>query len=137
MKRDCVFCKIVKGEIPSYKIHENDKFLAVLDIAQFTRGHTIVIPKGHYENIWNVPNVGEYWEFVQKVGNHFLSKGFKFADTMTFGRMVLHSHVHIVPHNGDDVDWKRALNVIGRYQQDGSRRIDNNIGEKIAEEFCF
>ena len=47
----CIFCKIINGEIPCYKVYEDDKFLAFLDISQATIGHTLVVPKKHYPNI--------------------------------------------------------------------------------------
>src|SRR5690554_7389797 len=50
----CVFCKIVEGEIPAYKVYEDDDILAFLDISQVTVGHTLVIPKKHYENIFEL-----------------------------------------------------------------------------------
>ena len=136
-KSDCIFCKIISGEIPSCKIHEDDEFLAILDIAQFTEGHTIVIPKEHFDTMWDVPNIGEYLAFVQKVGNHFRGLEYKYVDTLTFGRMVLHSHVHIVPHNGDSDDWEKALQVIGEYQQDPSRHPNNDKGKKLIKKFSF
>ena len=53
-KNDCIFCKIVKGEIPSYKIYENEYVYAFLDIAKDAYGHTLVIPKNHYENVLEI-----------------------------------------------------------------------------------
>ena len=70
MDDNCIFCKIVEGYIPSYKIYETDNFLAFLDIAQFSEGHTLVIPKTHYRFVWDVPNIGEYFQVVQKVAQH-------------------------------------------------------------------
>ncbi len=136
-KSDCVFCKIVSGDIPSYKIHEDDEFLAILDISQFTEGHTIVIPKKHFDKIWDIAGIGEYFAFVQEIGNHFRDLGYKYVDTLTFGRMVSHSHVHVVPHNGDNDDWNRALNVIGNYQKDDSRHPDNEKGKRLMKNFAF
>lgn len=133
---DCIFCKIIAGKIPSYKVYEDDKYIGMLDISQFVEGHTIVIPKAHIVNIWEHPDIGEYYEVVQKIGNHFIEKiGYKYADTLTFGRLVLHSHVHIVPHNGDDKGWEKALTVIGGYQQDKSRWPSKDEGERIAKKF--
>src|SRR5690554_6990990 len=54
----CVFCKIVEGEIPAYKVYEDDDILAFLDISQVTVGHTLVIPKKHYENIFELDEEG-------------------------------------------------------------------------------
>lgn len=134
---DCIFCKIVAGEIPSFKIYEDDKYLAFLDISQFTEGHALVIPKNHYENIWAVPDVAEYFEVVQKVGQNFLQKGFKLVDTATFGTLVRHSHVHVIPHNGDNVDWEKATKVIGQYQRDSRRHPSKEEGERIAKKYRF
>lgn len=132
---DCVFCMIVNGEVPSFRIHESDDFIAVLDISQLTEGHTIVIPKVHYKTIWDVPDIGGYFEVVKKVGNHYRGLGYKYVDTLTFGRMVPHAHVHVVPHNGDSEDWKHALRVIGEFQQDSSRYPSQKEGEKLVEKF--
>ncbi|MDD3661892.1 MAG: HIT domain-containing protein [Candidatus Dojkabacteria bacterium] len=135
LKDDCIFCNIIKGIVPSLKIHENDKYLAILDIAQFTEGHTIVIPKDHIEFVWDAPQIGEYFEFVKKIGDHYRELGYSYVDVLTFGRLVHHAHVHLVPHKGDDPDWKQALSVIGEYQVDPSRRPGADKGEKIAEKF--
>ena len=52
---DCIFCKIVRGEIPCYKVYEDDEVLAFLDISQTTKGHTLVIPKEHFQNMLYCP----------------------------------------------------------------------------------
>ena len=51
---DCIFCKIVKGEIPCVKVFENDRALAFADINPISDGHTLIIPKAHAENIWEI-----------------------------------------------------------------------------------
>ena len=53
---DCLFCKIIKGDIPSYKVYEDDKVLAFLDVNPNSDGHILVIPKEHYENLFETPN---------------------------------------------------------------------------------
>ncbi len=52
---DCIFCKIVKGEIPSFKVYEDDTVFAFADINPISDGHTLIIPKKHAENIWEIP----------------------------------------------------------------------------------
>ncbi|KKT79078.1 MAG: Histidine triad (HIT) protein, partial [Parcubacteria group bacterium GW2011_GWF2_44_8b] len=59
---ECIFCKIVKGEIASCKVYEDENFLAFLDINPQSPGHTQVITKIHYRWVWDVPNAGEYFE---------------------------------------------------------------------------
>ena len=58
MPEDCIFCKIVKGEIPSTKLFENEKALAFLDIAPAAPGHSLVIPKAHAETLLDIPWCG-------------------------------------------------------------------------------
>ncbi len=78
--KDCIFCKIVRGEIPCHKIYEDDGFLAFLDINPQSPGHTQVIPKKHYRWVWDLPparaggaqagvpgNIGDYFGVVQKI----------------------------------------------------------------------
>ena len=95
--KDCIFCKIVAGEIPSYKVYEDDNFFAFLDIKPFARGHVLVIPKKHFRWVWEVPDFGGYFECAHKI-----LKGIKKAlkpdwfSFMTFGKQVAHAHVHIV-----------------------------------------
>jgi histidine triad (HIT) family protein len=132
---DCIFCKIVRGEIPCYKIAENNQFLAFLDIAQITEGHTLVIPKEHCRFVWDVPNIGEYFEFVQDVGNHFIDLGYKYVDTITMGMQIPHSHIHLIPHNGGNNDWRKALKPIFELQLDEERRLDSKQMKAIQENF--
>ncbi|HVX92910.1 MAG TPA: HIT domain-containing protein [Candidatus Dojkabacteria bacterium] len=132
---DCIFCKIVKGDIPSFKIYEDENFLAILDIAQFTEGHTIVIPKKHFRFVWDVDNIDEYFKVAQKIANHFKDLGYEYVDTYIWGRMVPHAHVHLVPHNGNDVKYKEALKGLGELQSDPSRKLTKEKGEEIALKF--
>ncbi|KUK76940.1 MAG: Uncharacterized protein XD93_0641 [candidate division WS6 bacterium 34_10] len=134
---DCIFCKIIKGEIPAYKIAEDDDFLAFLDLAQFTKGHTLVIPKAHYKLMFDVPNIGEYFKFVKKVGNHFRELGYKYVDTITMGRMVEHAHVHLIPHNAEGNDWVKALKPLFDLQLDEDRRSDQKEMESIQKKFAI
>ncbi len=134
---DCIFCKIVNGDIPCNKIYEDDNYLAFLDISNFTEGHTLVIPKKHFQFVWDIEDISGYFKVVQKIANHFRNDlGFKYVDTLTFGRMIPHAHVHIVPHNSDNKDWEKALEGIGELQSSSSnRRLCAEEGERIANKF--
>ena len=57
--KDCIFCKIIKGELPSAKVYEDDEFLAFLDIAPIHPGHTLIVPKIHCENLLDFPKAQE------------------------------------------------------------------------------
>ena len=132
---NCIFCKIISGEIPAYKIYENDDFLAFLDIAQFTEGHTIVIPKKHFRFIWDIENVGAFYEFAVEVANHYRSLGYEFIDSASFGRLVPHAHYHLVPNKGEGNDWEKALDGINVLQADLNRRLQPESAQEILAKF--
>lgn len=105
MKNDCVFCAIAAGEIPSFKIYEDDFVLAFLDINPFSEGHTLVIPKEHYKGLLDVPSnvLAVLLERVQKVSSHIAKAlacdGFNILQNngAAAGQTVNHIHFHIVP----------------------------------------
>lgn len=106
----CVFCKIVEGEIPAYKVYEDDDILAFLDISQVTVGHTLVIPKKHYENIFELDEEGasKLFKAVTKVAKqlktslqienlNILNNNGKLAY-----QSVFHYHIHLLPRYQND-----------------------------------
>ncbi len=106
----CPFCQIVSGKLNAYKVYEDNEFLAFLDLKPFNKGHCLVIPKKHYQWVWQVPNFGSYWEIAGKVGNACLEV-FK-SDTIAFitwGLEVAHAHIHVIPKSITDdfirIDW--------------------------------
>ena len=90
---DCIFCKIIKGEAPSYKVYEDDDFFAFLSIVPLNPGHTLVIPKKHFRWVWDVPNIGEYYEAVGKIANA-MRKAFniEWVVSLVAGEEVPHAH---------------------------------------------
>ena len=113
---DCIFCKIVRGEIPSYKVYEDEDFLAFLDITPFSPGHTQVIPKKHYRWVWDLPaqagvpgNIGEYFLVVQKIAKA-QQKAFdtEWILEKIVGEDVYHAHIWVYPNDkvvGDKKDF--------------------------------
>ncbi len=101
----CVFCKIVNGEIPSYKIYEDDDYLAILDISQTTLGHTLVMPKKHYSNMLEMPLeeyeklMGVTQKLAKKVTDKLNANGCNILinSNEVAGQTVMHTHVHIIP----------------------------------------
>ncbi|MBI1974437.1 MAG: HIT domain-containing protein [Candidatus Zambryskibacteria bacterium] len=101
---DCIFCKIVKGKIPSHKIYEDENFLAFLDINPQSPGHTQVIPKKHFRWVWNLPggqvpgNIGDYFKVVQKIALA-QQKAFNtdFILSKIIGDEVEHAHIWVYP----------------------------------------
>ncbi len=107
---NCIFCKIVAGEIPSYKVYEDENFLAFLDINPQSPGHVQVIPKNHYRWVWDVPNVGEYFEVARKIAKAE-QKAFDtdFILSKVVGDEVEHAHIWIFPNSkvsGDKKDFE-------------------------------
>ncbi len=111
---DCIFCKIVRGEIPSYKVYEDQNFLAFLDINPLAPGHVQVIPKQHYRWVWNLPNAGEYFEVVKKIA---LAQKKAFSVEMVrsqiYGEEVEHAHIWVWPQiTGNSKDFETNLKKI-------------------------
>ncbi len=101
----CVFCKIISGEIPSYKVYEDDDFVAILDASQTTLGHTLVIPKKHYPNMLEMPNneyeklMGLTQKLAIQITNNLNANGCNVLinSNEVAGQTVMHTHVHIIP----------------------------------------
>jgi len=103
---DCVFCKIIKGELPSSKIYEDDELLAFMDIQPINKGHVLVIPKQHKELITELDNdiIGNMIVLATKINrairqSDITSEGINLslADGEAAGQEVLHAHLHIIP----------------------------------------
>ncbi len=99
----CVFCKIIKGELPCYKVYEDGKFFALLDHRPLNPGNVLLIPKKHYRWVYDVSDFGEYWETAKKIG--MVVKSAVKADSINFltiGEEVPHAHIRIIPrYTGD------------------------------------
>ena len=107
---NCIFCKIVRGEIPSYKVYEDEQYLAFLDINPQSPGHTQVIPKEHYRWVWDTPDTGKYFEVVKKIAKA-QQKAFStdFILSKIIGDEVEHAHIWIYPSDeamGDKKDFE-------------------------------
>lgn len=102
-----IFIKIINGEIPSYKIYEDDKTIAFLDINPETKGHTLVVPKNEVDKIYNLPDedyqalmstVKKLSQYMEKqLGSRILWK--------VIGTDVPHAHVHLMPY---DESWQHG-----------------------------
>ena len=100
-----VFCKIVDGEIPCYKLYEDDDVLAFLDISQVTKGHALVISKKHFENFFSTPQeiMHKVMDVAQRIGQVDIkllgAKGVNILSNCypEAGQSVMHFHVHVIP----------------------------------------
>ena len=112
----CVFCKIINGEIPSFKIYETEDLVAFLDISQATPGHTLIVPKKHFENLLALDEETlKKISVAQKEVANILSKklgttSFNFVNNCgaTVGQSVMHVHFHVIPRYEND-DFKMHI----------------------------
>ena len=110
MDTNCIFCKIVKGEIPCSRIYEDSHHVAFLDIAPVNKGHTLLIPKKHYSDLFEMPDaeLKEISILLKKLGR-IVMEGVK-ADGVNVGmnnkaaagQVVFHAHFHIIPRFAGD-----------------------------------
>jgi histidine triad (HIT) family protein len=107
---DCIFCKIVAGEIPSHRIDEDDKTLAFMDINPWTRGHALVIPKEHTRNIYDVgaedlaATIATAQRIAQRARDRLGCEGINLLQSSEPVAMqtVFHTHIHVIPRYSDD-----------------------------------
>ena len=100
---DCIFCKIIKGEVPCCKVYEDDKFLAFLTIEPLNPGHTLVISKKHYRWAYDIPEFGEFCEVSKKIAlSQLKNLNCDFVSFLTIGKEVPHAHMHIIPRYLND-----------------------------------
>lgn len=107
---DCIFCKIINGELPSYKVYEDDEILAFLDIGPVNYGHTLVIPKKHFLNIEDVDEetLCKIAKIVKKTGlalkTGLGAEGYNLTvnNDPVAGQIVPHLHFHVIPRSAGD-----------------------------------
>jgi histidine triad (HIT) family protein len=133
MEEDCVFCKIVRKELPALMIFEDEQFIAFLDIRPLNPGHTLVSPKKHHRWVWDVPEAGRYFETVRMIAKTLqktMNTEWVVADIGGMG--VPHAHVHVIPRFPGDGhgEFVNAQNVKKIPAEEMSR-----IAEKIRNGF--
>ncbi|MBB2481199.1 HIT family protein [Bacillus sp. APMAM] len=137
---DCIFCKIINGELPSAKVYEDEHVFAFLDLSQVTKGHTLVIPKIHKKNVFELtPEIaGNVFKAVPKIANalnaayepigmNLLQNNGEFA-----GQSVFHFHIHLIPRygkgDGFGAVWKSHQD---NYSSDDLQKIAGEISNHI------
>ncbi|TFD97658.1 HIT family protein [Jeotgalibacillus sp. R-1-5s-1] len=134
---DCIFCKIINGEIPSSKVYEDEHVYAFLDISQVTKGHTLVIPKTHKKDLHELtPEIaGNLFSVVPKIANamkqSFDMKGINLLNNNGeyAGQTVFHFHLHLLPRHGEEDGFKPEWQV---HTEDYSNEQRAEIAAKIA-----
>lgn len=137
---NCIFCKIITGEIPSVKLYEDELVFAFLDIAPINYGHLLIIPKEHYTSPATIPEntAGKMFYIAGKFGialkRAVNAEGFNFhlADGSCAGQVVAHTHLHVIPRHPEDGfhwGWRQK-----RYESDAKR---NELAERIKEKLKY
>ncbi len=114
---ETIFSKIIKGEIPSYKIAEDDRFFAFLDIHPLAKGHTLVIPKKEVDNLFDLDDetYKDLWLFAKKIAGALGEcMSCERVGVAVVGLEVPHAHIHLVPINGIyDIDFSKPKLELG------------------------
>ncbi|MDD4531476.1 MAG: HIT family protein [Candidatus Pacebacteria bacterium] len=130
---DCIFCKIIKGEIPAYKIYEDDLVLAFLDIHPVAKGHTLIIPKVHARDIFEID--GKTLERIASVSKKVSLKmkenlgveavNLYHASGNEAEQTVFHFHLHVIPRKaGDSINFTRAASGKDNFSDNFSETSD-------------
>ena len=127
-----IFSKIINGEIPSYKIAENDKFLAFLDVFPIVEGHVLVVPKQEIDKMFDLPeDILAQWLVFTKPIAKAIEKEFtcKRCGISVIGLEVPHAHLHLVPINSsDDLNFTRPkLTIPAEKMQEIQQRITKHL----------
>ena len=113
----CIFCKIIRKEAPSYTVYEDENSIAFLDIRPMNPGHTLIVSKKHYRWVWDITDVGKYFETVTMIARTLqktMRTDWIAADVAGMG--VPHAHIHLVPRypgdgHGEFVNGKNVKTI--------------------------
>jgi len=134
---ECVFCKIVKGEVPCYKLLENDKVLGFLDTMPSAEGHSLVIPKKHFETVLEMDQetLEQVIVATQRVAKAIVkavnADGFNIhqSNNRAAGQVVMHAHFHIFPRwqgDGFTIPWKHE-----KLEEKKAKELQNKINKLL------
>ena len=116
-EKDCIFCKIANGDIPSKTLYEDEEFKVILDVGPATRGHALILPKNHYANLYELPDetAVKVMLLAKKMAVLMTEKlgcdGFNLVQNngKAAGQTVFHFHLHLIPRykeDGQTLGWK-------------------------------
>ena len=139
---DCIFCRIIAGEIPSAKLYEDELIYAFLDISPINFGHALVIPKEHHQSASTIPEevAGRMFHVASRIGillkrmDEFDAYNLHLADGTAAGQVVMHAHLHVIPRGAEDGfrwNWRQLQYPEGRMAEIAAE-ISAKLNEKIA-----
>lgn len=116
-KEDCIFCKIAGGQIPSCTVYEDEDFRVILDIAPAAKGHALILPKEHYDNLWElgekeaakVMTIASKVSAAQKKALGCHGVNVLQNNGIAAGQSVFHFHMHLIPRYDEDgvvIPWE-------------------------------
>ena len=135
---ECIFCKIINGEIPSRKIYEDELIYAFLDISPINYGHTLVIPKEHHQSAATIPEnvAGRMFAVASRIGillkrrDEYDGYNLHLADGTVAGQVVMHAHLHVVPRGAEDGfrwNWRQL-----KYPENRMAEIAEELAPRVA-----
>ena len=135
MKDDCIFCKLANGVFATRSIYEDEDFNVILDLAPATKGHALILPKQHADNIFDLPDDTAAKVFVlakklaQKMTDRLGCEGFNIVQNngTVAGQTVFHFHLHLIPRYADD-----QQKICWDPQEMSAEELDN-IKELLSE----
>ena len=115
---DCIFCKIIKGEIPSYTIYEDEIVKVILDINPVSNGHMLIIPKTHYVNLMDIDDsvlshiMNTSKDLYKKYKDKLNMDGLSITQNNDYGQEVKHYHLHLIPrYENDNIEFIKPTNL--------------------------
>jgi histidine triad (HIT) family protein len=129
----CIFCSIIEGKIPARKVYEDNDILAFLDIRPLNPGHTLIIPKEHYRWVWDINNIGNFYEKVKLIANGIRkAMNTEWVVSLIFGEAVEHAHVWLIPRfkddgHGDSINLKNIKEISDKDLDDIAEAIRNEV----------
>lgn len=141
---DCIFCKIIDGEIPSYTVYEDDVVKAFLDISQGTPGHTLVVPKKHVKDLFEYDEdlAAAVFSRLPKIARAIKKsnpaiKGMNVVNNNgeVAYQSVFHSHIHLIPRYTDHDDFKMIFkDNSAKYDEAKYTAIQEAIVKQLEDE---
>jgi histidine triad (HIT) family protein len=137
-RTDCIFCKIISGNLPATQIYETPRVMAFLDVLPVQLGHTLVVSKSHYDNLLDLPDdlfleMGQVGRKVAQAFQEVLrAQGFNLVmnNYEVAGQTVFHTHIHVIPRFADD-----GMRIIPqekkKYEPDGMVQMGRRLAETL------
>lgn len=131
--KDCIFCKIIRKEVPAEIFYEDDFSIAMLDINPVNIGHSLLMPKEHFENIFDIPEKllsglsGNSKKIARAIKDGLVADGINVSSNngRAAGQLVFHAHIHIIPRYENDglVHWKGKRGYSGGEAKEVAEKI--------------